>query len=86
MGWIKNAKASLLTEEAARAKAEGRAVFAPMLNTPLMQSGSSNHSGSISGWAEMIEAIEAESWTLTHWSIGSDTKGRAQAYTLFRPH
>ncbi len=57
MGWIKNAKANLLSDEAARAAAEGRTVFAPMLNTPVTHH---TMSGSVAGWAEMIESIEAQ--------------------------
>ena len=81
MGWIKNAKASMLTMEAARAVQEGRTVFAPMLNTPMTHH---TMSGAVAGWAEMIEAIEAEGWVLTNWSVAADDKGRPQAYPLFR--
>ncbi len=81
MGWIKQAKANALSEEAARALAEGRTVFAPMLNTPMTHH---TMSGSVAGWAEMIEAIEAEGWELEHWSVAADDKGRPQAYPLFR--
>ncbi len=81
MGWIKNAKANLLSEEAARAAAEGRTVFAPMLNTPVTHH---TMSGSVAGWAEMIESIEAEGWVLDQWSVAADDKGRPQAYPLFR--
>ncbi len=81
MGWIKNAKANLLSEEAARAAAEGRTVFAPMLNTPVTHH---TMSGSVAGWAEMIESIEAEGWRLDEWSVAADDKGRPQAYPLFR--
>lgn len=85
MGWIKDAKANMLSTEAARAREEGRAVFAPMLNTPITQSSSMQTSGAVSGWAEMIEAVEAEGWTMVHWSVAADQKGRPQAYPLFRP-
>jgi|tagenome__1003787_1003787.scaffolds.fasta_scaffold14879705_1 hypothetical protein len=81
MGFIKNAKSDMLGTEAKRAWEEGRSVFAPMLNTPMTQS---SLSGSVSGWAEMIEAVEREGWQLTHWSVSTDSKGRPQAYPLFR--
>lgn len=84
MGWVKNAKSNMLREEAQRAREEGRTVFVPMLNTPMTFSSSATPSGAVSGWAEMIEAIEAEGWLLTQWSVAADTKGRPQAYPLFR--
>jgi len=71
----------MLTTEADRAVAEGRTIFAPRINTP---SSSSGLSGSISGWAEMIEAIEARGWVLVHWAVAHDTKDRPGAYPLFR--
>lgn len=82
MGLFKDAKANTLATEAERARAEGRTVFTPKLNTPMSQH---NLSGSISGWAEMIEAVEAQGWQLWHWSVAIDEKGRPEAYPLFRP-
>ena len=41
-------------------------------------------SGAVAGWAEKIEAVEAEGGVLTHWSVAADDKGRPQAYPLFR--
>jgi hypothetical protein len=81
VGLIKDAKQNMLASEAKRAIEEGRTVFAPMLNIPITQS---NSIGSIAGWAEMIEGIEACGWQLTHWSVTQDAKGRPQAYPLFR--
>ena len=40
-------------------------------------------SGSISGWAEMIESVEACGWRLQQWSVATDEKGRPEAYPLF---
>lgn len=85
MGIVKKTKANVVATEAERARKEGRTVFAPMLNTPVSQSASFTMSGSISGWAEMIEAIESHGWVLTQWSVAMDQKGRPQAYPLFRP-
>lgn len=82
MGIMKQAKADSLADEAARARREGRTVFAPMLNTPASHHGMT---GAVPGWAEMIEAVEAQGWALYFWSIGQDNKGRPQAYPLFRP-
>lgn len=84
MGFVKQSKANALSVEAERAYKEGRSVFAPMLNTPVSQSASFALSGSVSGWAEMIEAVESHGWVLTQWSVATDSKGRPQAYPLFR--
>jgi len=82
MGFIKDAKANVVATEAARAREEGRTVFAPRLNAGSTNAGMT---GSVSGWAEMIESIEAAGWALYHWSVSVDQKGRAEAYPLFRP-
>jgi hypothetical protein len=81
MGFIKDAKVNMVLTEAQRAVQEGRTVFAPKLNTPMTQSGLS---GSIAGWAEMIEGIESAGWRMTDWSVAVDSKGRPEAYPLFR--
>lgn len=81
MGWIKNTKAADIAKEATRALEEGRTVFTPMLNSPSTNSGMT---GSVGGWAEMLEAIEAAGWRLEHWSIGQDKHDKPQAYPLFR--
>ena len=81
MGKIKDAKADILRTQAARAVEEGRTVFAPMLNTPKTQP---RISSSVSGWAEMIEAVEGEGWELTQWTVMTDIRNSPQAYPLFR--
>jgi hypothetical protein len=81
MGFIKDAKVNMVLTEARRAVEEGRSVFAPKLNTPMTQS---SMSGSIAGWAEMIEGIESAGWRMTEWSVAVDSKGRPEAYPLFR--
>lgn len=81
MGIIKDAKANTIGNDATRAYSEGRTVFAPRLNTPATAAG---FSGPVSGWAEMIEAVEAAGWTLTQWAATDDHKGRPVAYPLFR--
>lgn len=82
MGFIKDAKAQTLNNEATRALAEGRTVFAAKLNAPATAHG---FNGSVSGWAEMIEGIESAGWAMYHWTVSVDEKGRAEAYPLFRP-
>ena len=81
MGFIKETKSNQLTKEAQRAIEEGRTIFAPRLNTPMSSSG---FTGSISGWAEMIEAIESCGWSLEHWAIAHDDRHRPGAYPVFR--
>jgi len=81
VGFIKNAKANMVAEEAGRAIAEGRTVFVPRLNTPATQH---TMSGSIAGWAEMIESIEAQGWQMVDWSVVQDKNGKPEAYPLFR--
>jgi hypothetical protein len=81
MGFMKQVKVDGIIKEAARAVEEGRTVFAPKLNTPATQH---SFSGSIAGWAEMIEAVEAAGWTMTEWTVAHDSKGRPEAYPLFR--
>lgn len=81
MGFVKDAKAEVLAKEARRAYEEGRTAFAPRLNAPATGHGMT---GSVSGWAEMIEAIEAAGWAMYFWSVAVDDKGRAEAYPLFR--
>jgi hypothetical protein len=81
MGIFKETKRNMLAQEARRAIDEGRTVFVPRLNTPMTQHGLS---GSIAGWAEMIEEIEAAGWEMEFWNVSTDTKGRPEAYPLFR--
>lgn len=81
MGLIKQAKANVVTQDAARAAREGRSVFTPRLNSPMTHHGMS---GVVPDWAEMIEGIEAEGWRLDHWVVARDQKDRPEAYPLFR--
>ncbi|KAA1380529.1 hypothetical protein [Aeromicrobium fastidiosum] len=81
MGIFKDAKVGSIVQEAEKAAAAGRGVFTPKLNTPASQHGLS---GDIADWGLMIDGIEGAGWTLAHWTVGMDTKGRAEAYPLFR--
>lgn len=81
MGFLNDAKSNMLGTEAREAFEKGRKIFTPFLNTPVTQR---NGSSSIAAWAEMIESVESEGWVLTEWSVGLDSKGRPQAYPLFR--
>ena len=81
MGFLKDAKANAMGQEARKAAEAGDALFTPFLNTPGSQP---NLSSNIRDWALMIAAIEGEGWRLDQWTVAADTKGRAQAYPLFR--
>lgn len=76
-GRVKEAKATALAQHAARAVAEGRQVFVANLNMGMFQV---DINGPISGWAEMIEAVEHEGWFLQSLSM-ADSKS---AVALFR--
>ncbi|MBD0743915.1 hypothetical protein BG418_20290 [Streptomyces sp. CBMA152] len=81
MGWIKDAKAEAISKEAQRAIDEGRTVFVCRVNQGALQS---NFSGSLSGVAEQIEAIEAVGWQLDQASFSHDHKDHASAFLIFR--
>lgn len=81
MGFLNDAKNDMLGSEAKEAFEKGRKLFTPFLNMPATQR---NASSNIDAWAQMIEAVEAEGWALTEWSVGLDAKGKPQAYPLFR--
>lgn len=81
MGIIKDTKVNAISREAQKAFEAGHYFFTPFLNTPASQPGMS---GNIEDWALMIQGVESNGWALAHWSVAMDTKGRAQAYPLFR--
>lgn len=81
MGFINNLKADTLSKDAARARDEGRMTFMARINVPVINAGFST---SVSGAAEMIEAIEAEGWAYQDMSWAQDAKGRPEGYFLFR--
>ena len=74
---VKEAKADVLGRHAARAVTEGRSVFVANLNMSMFQV---DVNGPIGGWAEMIEAVEREGWTLQSLSMIDSKSGVA----LFR--
>ncbi|HEX5995974.1 MAG TPA: hypothetical protein VFY84_12600 [Jiangellales bacterium] len=81
MSWVKDAKAQSVAKEAQRAVSEGRYVFVCRINNPAL---SHQMSGSVSGVAEQIEAIEQAGWWLHHMSYAQDKKGGVEGYYLFR--
>lgn len=64
-----------IVDEARRAADEGRLIFAARLRSGPM--------GSVSDWAPIIEAVEAEGWTLAEWAVFEGSNGPT-AYPLFR--
>lgn len=80
MAVVKDTRAAVLRIEAERALQQGHWIFTPTLTTTVGH----DTSGSISNWAEMIEAVEDAGWQLYHWSASLDIHGNPQAYPLFR--
>jgi hypothetical protein len=80
MAIVKDTRAAVLRIEADRALQQGHWIFTPTLTTTT----NPDMSGSISGWAEAIEAVEGAGWQLYYWSASLDIHGNPQAYPLFR--
>lgn len=81
MGFIKDVKSNKIAGEAQRAIAEGRSVFLARINVGMTDAGMS---GSVTGAAEIIEAIETIGWRLDQMSYAQDNKGKPEGYYLFR--
>ncbi|MGW7424415.1 hypothetical protein ACWGJB_31040 [Streptomyces sp. NPDC054813] len=81
MGFIKDAKAKSIAEQAARAIAEGRLVFACRVN----EGGwNDNWGGSLSGVAEQIEAVESTGWLLDQSTFLPGKGQNVSAFLIFR--
>jgi hypothetical protein len=80
MAIVKDTRAAVLRIEAERALQQNHWIFTPTLTTTT----NPDMSGSISGWAEAIEAVEDAGWQLYHWSASLDIHGNPRAYPLFR--
>jgi hypothetical protein len=81
VGFIKDAKAKSLAEQAGRAVAEGRQVFACRVN----EGGwNDNWGGSLSGVAEQIEAVEATGWRLDQSTFLPGKGQNVSAFLIFR--
>jgi len=80
MGWIKDAKANSLANDAKAAWEDGAVFFTPLLNLPTFKTG---FSGRIKDWEPMLEAVLAQGWRLHTWAICSDDRGKPQAMPLF---
>jgi hypothetical protein len=82
MGLIKGAKAGGALQEAERARQDGMPVFVYRFEMPHW---GSSHSGSVSGAAEVIEAIEAAGWALTQIAGTAGEGNRGAFVMIFRP-
>jgi hypothetical protein len=80
MGWIKDAKAAAIAQEAKKAWDAGSQVFTPLLNMPATHGGLS---GRIEDWEKMMAAVLEIGWKLHTWAVCSDSNGRPQAQPLF---
>lgn len=81
MGLIKDMKVDTLATEATKALEAGHYFFTPRLNMPGSAHGMT---GNIATWGLMIQAVESAGWALAHWAVAMDTKGRTEAYPVFR--
>jgi hypothetical protein len=81
MGWVRDGKAEVLASEAKRVWGEGSPVFIAVLNEPGSRVG---WSGEVKDWTLMVAAVEQVGWKLDQWSVGSDPKGKPQAYPVFQ--
>jgi len=81
MGFISNVKTDIVVQSVSKAWDAGKPVCAVRLNVPGSDPGAS---GEIGVWSDMLAAIESVGWRLEHWSVSSDSKGRPEAYALFR--
>lgn len=83
MGFIDRVKSSKISDEAERAASQGRTVFLARINVGMTDAGMS---GTVTGAAEIIEAVEAVGWRLDQMSYTNDAKGKPEGYYLFRKH
>jgi hypothetical protein len=82
VGLIKQAKVDTAASHARRAREEGRKVFVGRIRDEVL---TYQGTGSISGAAEAVEAIEAEGWRLVNMAYSwVETKKRGLTVCLFR--
>ncbi len=80
MGLVKNAKVSSASEDARRAVAEGHSVFVYKFGMPNLNS---LVSSTVSGAAEVIEAVEEAGWKLHQFALNDDVR-HGQMVMIFR--
>lgn len=80
MGLVKNVKVSSATEDAKRAADEGHSVFVYKFVMPNLNSAMSS---TVSGAAEVIEAIEEAGWRLQQFALNDHVR-HGQIVMFFR--
>jgi hypothetical protein len=80
MGFVKNVKVSGATEDAKRAADEGHSVFVFKFGMPNLNSAMSS---TVSGAAEVIEAIEEAGWRLQQFALNDHVR-HGQIVMVFR--
>lgn len=81
MGWIKDAKAKIATDNATRAWEQGHTVFVWNQNIPMSMA---TVSGPVPDTAEVIEAIEAIGWGLQQMTYADMHAKNGSIILLFR--
>ncbi len=81
MGFMSNQKESNITSEAQKAHEAGKMRFTARLNFPSTHHGMS---GEVPDWSQQIEGVERVGWYCEHFSVAQDSKGRPEAFCLFR--
>lgn len=81
MGFITSTKIDGLIKSLDKATEQGRRTVSVRLNTPKTDA---EFSDVIPYWSEAIDEIESRGWVLAEWSVSADSKGRPQAFPLFR--
>lgn len=81
MGFMQKMKGDNLSAEAQQALDNGQVRFAARLNFPMTHHGLS---GEVPDWSKQVEAVERVGWMVEHWSVAQDSKGRPEAFVLFR--
>lgn len=83
MGLMKSSKVTNIRTDAERARNESKAVFLARYWDEVM---TFQGTGSVSGAAEAIEAVEAAGWRLEHMAYSwVEKKNRGLTLLLFRP-
>lgn len=82
MGLVKSSKVGTIRDDAMRGHREGRTVFVARYWDEIF---SYQGTGSISGAAEAIEAVESAGWALTHMAYSwVERKNRGVTILMFR--
>jgi hypothetical protein len=80
MGFVKDMKTNTAGKDAARAAAEGRKIFVFKFDMPNLNSAVTS---SVSGAAEVVEAIEEQDWVMSDMAVHPSVRHGAMVM-LFR--